>query len=265
MYRIKQFSAMTGMPPSKVRFYEKHGLLSSNRMENGYRVFTPEDAFRSNAFRLLMQYGFSVEQAVEMLDAKQGTVEFTEALECQRDRLLREQDLLNYRLRKVNAALDSINTQVGSGFELLDIPDQLYVNASFGRDFSVSQTNAKAIALFYELLSITSCARVINKEDLFNESDKIDPNYVISMPEHEKHRLPEDVVPFCTRLNLGKCVRFRRRATREESVCKTSFAELIDYLECHGYSIRSDIFLVPSFLNLDGAGSDIETLYVPVR
>ena len=51
MYRMKEFSAMTGLPQSKIRFYEKHGLILSDRQENGYRVFTPEDAFKSNAFR----------------------------------------------------------------------------------------------------------------------------------------------------------------------------------------------------------------------
>ena len=65
MYRIKEFAAMTGLPPSKIRFYEKHGLLSALRDDNGYRVFSPEDAFRSNAFRVLLQYGFTVERAVQ--------------------------------------------------------------------------------------------------------------------------------------------------------------------------------------------------------
>ena len=42
MYRMKEFSAMTGLPQSKIRFYEKHGLILSDRQENGYRVFTLE-------------------------------------------------------------------------------------------------------------------------------------------------------------------------------------------------------------------------------
>lgn len=45
MYRIREFSAMTGLSQSKIRFYEKRGFLLSHREENGYRVFTPEDAF----------------------------------------------------------------------------------------------------------------------------------------------------------------------------------------------------------------------------
>lgn len=41
---------MTGLPP-RIRFYEKHGLLATRREENGYRVFSPEDAFRANGGR----------------------------------------------------------------------------------------------------------------------------------------------------------------------------------------------------------------------
>ena len=56
-YKIGEFAAMTGMSPSKVRFYEKSGLFCANeREENGYRVFTPQYAFRANAFRVLLKY-----------------------------------------------------------------------------------------------------------------------------------------------------------------------------------------------------------------
>lgn len=94
MYRMKEFSAMTGLPQSKIRFYEKHGLILSDRQENGYRVFTPEDAFKSNAFRVLLQYGFSIDEAVAMLDAKQGTEEFERSLLHQQEKLMHEADLI---------------------------------------------------------------------------------------------------------------------------------------------------------------------------
>ena len=63
---------------------------------------------------------------------------------------------------------------------------------------------------------------------------------------------------------MGKCIRFRRQATRTESVQKETFTSLFEHLDSHGYRVRNDIILFPSFLNLDGFGSDIETLYVPV-
>lgn len=264
MYRMKEFAAMTGLPQSKIRFYEKQGLLLSDRQENSYRVFTPEDAFRSNAFRVLLQYGFSVGEAVAMLDAKQGTHEFGQSLLEQREKLLREADLIAYRLRRLDSALDLVNSGHSLEFELVDAHDQLYINASHGRDFSISLENEKTIAEYYDLLSVTSCARIIKKADLIDGSSTVDPDYVVTMTEHEKHRLSADARKQVTRLCLGKCIRFRRQVTRTESVRKETFHALFGYLEDHGYEIRGDVILFPSFLNLDGQGSDIETLYVPV-
>lgn len=267
VYKIKEFAAMTGLPPSKVRFYERHGLLDATREENGYRVFAPEDAFRVNAFRVLLQYGFTVEQAVEMLDAEQGTSEFRASLESQRERLQREADLLRYRLSRIGSALDLIESGTEAAFTLVDAPDQLYVSASVGRDFSVSVENEREIALFYDLLSVTSCARIIAQVDFQNDAETVDPSYIIALSEREAHRLDgTDVDPaHIKRLNLGKCVRFRRQVTREESVQKETFDDLWAYLSDHGYELRGDLILFPSFLNLDGRGSDIETLFVPVR
>ncbi|OUO95921.1 MerR family transcriptional regulator [Gordonibacter sp. An232A] len=264
MYRMKEFSAMTGLPQSKVRFYEKHGLVLSDRQENGYRVFTPEDAFRSNAFRTLLQYGFSIDEAVAMLDAKQGTEEFERSLLHQQEKLRREADLIAYRLRRLDSTLGAIKSEPGSGFELVDASDQVYINSSHGRDFRVSLENEKTISQYYDLLSITSCARIIKKDDLLDNRPVVDPDYVMTMPEYESYRLDEQAQTQVKRLCLGKCIRFRRQATREESVRKETFADLFEYLESHGYRLRSDLMLFPSFLNLDGLGSDIETLYVPI-
>ncbi len=265
MYRIKEFAAMTGLPPSKIRFYEKHGLLATNREENGYRVFSPEDAFRSNAFRVLLQYGFTIEQAVAMLDAEQDTADFTCSLTKQRAKLIHEADLLRYRLAKIESALELIEGEGAAAFTLMDMPDQLYIRASIGRDFSVSVENEREIALFYDLLSITSCARIITKDDLQKESGPLDPSYIISMPESEAHRLKDVDESHINKLCLGKCIRFRRCVTRAESVQKETFNDLFSYLDDHGYALRGDVILFPSFLNLDGNGSDIETLFVPVR
>ena len=265
MYRMKEFSAMTGLPPSKIRFYEKHGLVLSNREENGYRVFTPEDAFRSNAFRVLLQYGFSIDESVAMLDAKQGTQEFERSLLAQQEKLRHEADLIAYRLRRLESTLGAIKSEPGLAFELVDAADQLYINSSYGRDFHISLEHERTISQYYDLLSIASCARIIKRDDLLDDSPTVDPDYVMSMPEHESHRLDDFARGQVKRLCLGKCIRFRRQATRTESVRKEAFADLFAYLDAHGYQVRSDIMLFPSFLNLDGRGSDIETLYVPVR
>ena len=134
-----------------------------------------------------------------------------------------------------------------------------------GRDFGVSVENEREIALVLQPAQHTSCARIIAKRDFDAPGDAVDPNYVIAMPESEEHRLEEVDRTHVNRLCLGKCVRFRRRVTRAESVRKETFEDLFVYLDDHGYELRGDVILFPSFLNLDGNGSDIETLFAPVK
>lgn len=256
---------MTGMTQSKIRFYEKHGLVLSDRMENGYRVFTPEDAFRSNAFRVLLQYGFSISEAIEMLDAKQDTDEFRSSLQEQQARLNREQMLLEYRQRRIRGVLDFLDSDEELKFKEVDLPDHLYINASYGRDFSVSLENETVLAEYYRLLSVTSCARIVKRDNLLDERDSVDPDYINTLSVKESHYLSDYAKQHAKRLELGRCVRFGRRVTRAESIRKQTFDELFEYLDERNLEIRSDIMLMPSFLNLDGEGSDIEILYVPVE
>ena len=51
----------------------------------------------------------------------------------------------------------------------------------------------------------------------------------------------------------------------KEQIQAAREADLFAYLDDHGYALRGDVILFPSFLNLDGNGSDIETLFAPVR
>ncbi len=264
-YKIGEFAAMTGMTPSKVRFYEKQGLFPVRRQENGYRYFTPQDAFRSNAFRMLLQYGFTVEQAIEMLDAEQASGQFAHSLMEQRERLRRQADLLRYRQKRIESALDLINHRHSQMFVVVDIDDQLYVRASHGSDFSVSVEYEREIALFYELLSVTSCARIIARTDFESDASTINPSYVITMPIHEEYRLEGCDMGNVGHLAMGKCLRFRRCLTRDESVRKETFDDMFEYLSEHGYRLRGDILLLPAFLNLDGKGSDVETLLAPIE
>jgi len=265
MYKIREFSAMTGLSQSGVRFYEKQKLLKVHRDESGYRSFLPEDAFRLNSFRVLLGYGFSVNEAVAMLDVKQNSEGFINELAQKKEALQYEADLLKYRLIKINSALNFLNHEQGSEFSMVDMPDQIFIRASNDRDFSVSIENKQALAEYYRLLSITSCARIIKKSDFDNQNPTVKPSYMLTLHENESHRLSKETLEKTEKLILGKCIRYQRKATREESVKKESFNDLMTYLDSHGYQLRNDICLYPAFLNLDGEDSDIETLFVPVK
>lgn len=263
-YYIREFSCMTGLPQSKIRYYEKIGLFRVRRMKNGYRWFTPEDAFRVNAFRSLLQYGFSIEDAVRMLDEKQKTDAFEQSLQRQQETLIREKQLLEYRLRALSGAMELLNLKPGLDFSIQDIPDKLYVHASNGRDFSVAAQAGKTITRFVELLSISNYARIVDTVQFASEEPELNPSYVSAIPASEEWRLGEYDHTHVHWLNLGKCLVYHRSLTREESVRKKSFAPMLDWLRNHGYRMHGKMMILPGFLNLDGCGTDMETVILPV-
>jgi DNA-binding transcriptional MerR regulator len=269
-YRIGEFAAMTGMSASRIRFYEKQGLFGGAKEQNGYRYFTPQDAFRANAFRVLLQYGFSVDMAIEMIDSRQESGEFRCSLVAQHEALERQAELLRYRTERIERALDLLdmpdpaNLPPASRFEIVDMEDWLYVEASHGADFSVSVENSEVIAHFYEMLHVTNCIRIIPAADLLGNGPTVSPNYGNGFRASEGWRIQPEDMPRVRRLVMGKCLVARRMLTRAESLSRESYTPALEFLAEHGYRVRADALLLPGFLNLDGEGSDVETLYVPI-
>ena len=264
-YKISEFAAMVGLPQSRLRFYEKYGLFEVKRSKNGYRYYTPEDAFRVNAFRMLLQYGFTVERAIQMLDEKQSGEVFLNSLMTQKACLTQEIERLKHRLLNLNYAIDLIKSEPCSDFQVIDSEDYLYIQASYGREFSISQKNSDLIAQFVELLSVTHYARIISVTDFKCSGDSVNPSYIMVIPLSEAYLLPDCHDKRIRRLSLGKCLFFHRFATRAQSILKSSYEEAFEYIESHGYQIRADLVILPSFLNLDGNGQDIETVLIPIK
>lgn len=265
MYKISDFAKMTGISQSKVRFYEKNGLLKVRKDTNNYRYFTRWDAFRVNAFRVLLRYGFTVEQAVKMLDERQSDEIFINSLEEKREELKLQIELINSSKEILDHVISYIKEDYDNKFEIVEKEDFINVLASNGTDFSISAENEELLAHCADLLSITSYARIISKDELINKNQIINPSYTFAIPKSKQVYLGEYDKSKTILLKLGKCIRYYRRSTREYSQKIESFNPLFDYLEKNNYQISRDILLFPSFLNLDGRGSDIEVLYIPIN
>jgi DNA-binding transcriptional MerR regulator len=256
---------MVGLPKSKIRFYEKYGLLPDRQAENGYRYYTHYDAFRVNAFLNLLQYGFSVEKAIGLLDEKQSGEAFARTLETQKESIERQIKMLEYRRERIDRTLERIRTEGKKTFEIGETEAMLYVHASNGLDFSPSANNALTIEKFYALLAVARCARIIKSDELFAELEFVNPSYVIAIPASAEYLLGNYDKRSVKRLEAGPCLRYFRTKTREESAQRASYLPLLLYIGERGLKVRGDILLVPSFLNLDGKGADIEELIVPIE
>ncbi len=66
---IGELSARSGLPVSKIRYYEQQGLLQSIRSKGGNRLFTRADNRRLGFIAIAQNFGYSLDAIKSMLAA----------------------------------------------------------------------------------------------------------------------------------------------------------------------------------------------------
>ena len=91
--KIKELEAITGIPRATIRFYEKEGLLSPERKDNGYREYSEEDKDKLMKIKLLRLLSIPVESVREL---EAGKLDLTAYMETHvHDLQLTENDIRN--------------------------------------------------------------------------------------------------------------------------------------------------------------------------
>ena len=65
---IKEMESTLDIPRATIRFYEKEGLISPSREENGYRDYSKEDLGKVKKIVILRKIGFSVNDIADLFD-----------------------------------------------------------------------------------------------------------------------------------------------------------------------------------------------------
>lgn len=88
---IKELEAKTGMARANIRFYEREGLLSPRRLDNGYRDYGEEDERTLEKIKLLRQLQLDIDT---IRAVQQGALTLEQALFSQITRLEGDQALI---------------------------------------------------------------------------------------------------------------------------------------------------------------------------
>lgn len=68
MLRIGELSALTGVGPRLLRYYQSRGLLAADRSTSGQRLFDPAVVERVRAIRSLLDVGLPTRTILELID-----------------------------------------------------------------------------------------------------------------------------------------------------------------------------------------------------
>ncbi|MCR4672745.1 MAG: MerR family transcriptional regulator [Lachnospiraceae bacterium] len=129
--RINDLEALLGVPRANIYYYEKEGLFSPNREENGYRSYSQEDLEKLRKIIALRKLGVSINDITALID---GTASLQVVLEENIQRL--KSDITDLQgalkvceeIRSKDLGMQSIN-----GEELLS---EIEGMESQGMDFS---------------------------------------------------------------------------------------------------------------------------------
>ncbi|MGL5649905.1 MAG: MerR family transcriptional regulator [Clostridium sp.] len=109
MYQIKEIAEITNVPQSKIRYYEKEGVLPTfERDRNNIRVFSDKDVELINLVKCLRTIGMpmkGIKQNIMLLLDKKSDL-------TARDILIEHRDKLEDQKNEIQRYIDDINTKL---------------------------------------------------------------------------------------------------------------------------------------------------------
>ncbi|MCZ7414927.1 MULTISPECIES: MerR family transcriptional regulator [unclassified Streptomyces] len=113
--RIGELAARTGLSKDTIRFYEKLGLVTGERLANGYRDFSPETATWLHYVRTARTLGFSLAEIAQLGEELRDAPDTAEALSA----LFAEKiQLIDARMTELAELRDDLRARVGTGCPL---------------------------------------------------------------------------------------------------------------------------------------------------
>lgn len=102
---IGEVARLLGVTPKTLRHYEKIGLIEPSRLDNAYRVYTPDEVERLQRIRQMQSLGLSLRQIGMILDDAENEQLWNAVLESVLSDIQSEIDALEARKERIAGLL----------------------------------------------------------------------------------------------------------------------------------------------------------------
>ncbi|PRF67955.1 MerR family transcriptional regulator [Burkholderia multivorans] len=132
--KIGELAERTGLTPSRIRFYERIGLLTAvGRQPNGYRVYSPDAVVLLGLVATAQKAGFSLDEIRMLLPPDLGQWQRGALLEALRHKV-RDIEAMQIKLTQNKAHLVSLMAEIEGK------PDEIDCSANAARLLSQMQS-----------------------------------------------------------------------------------------------------------------------------
>lgn len=131
--KIGELADITGLAPSRIRFYERIGLLQTvTRKANGYRSYPPEAVTMLKLITTAQQAGFSLEELTALLPSNLDDWDHSSLLNTLKQKI-RDIEEVQTRLAESKAQLQEVLDEIEAKPEDINCADNAKrVLAQFG-------------------------------------------------------------------------------------------------------------------------------------
>lgn len=238
--KVHDFAKLLGLPDSKVRYYDRSGLIQGGRkQENNYRDFSCQDALNIYHANMLRSFGMGVQEA---LDAKDQTLTVIDgwvedhAGELERQIAWEEMRLL--RLREMQAYFSMIqNRRDKLGHSERDASYNIY---NFGKTGSLSPAEREAIRLLAQNMPFSYIGIRISRESLSSPGDGLDVSIGLGILDRNRKKIGL-VLPESARTPGSRLVDLLLEIHDPFAMTKRDIAPLLEEIERRKLVLQRDL------------------------
>lgn len=239
--KVHDFAKQLGLPDSKVRYYDRSGLIRGERQRgNNYRDFTDQDALNIYHANMLRSFGMGVREALDAREQALSSIDSWVGKHVgELEELILQQEMCLRRLREMQTYFSVIQTRKGRlGQNFVDDSFNVW---SFGKTASLSLPEQKAIALLAQNMPFSYIAIRVSRESLLSPEDALDISIGLGILEQNRAKLGLSLPPEIPRSTGGSTVNLLLELSNPFAMTKRDIAPLLEELHRRGQPLSHDL------------------------
>lgn len=239
--KVHEFAKLLGLPDSKVRYYDRSGLIRGGRQkENNYRDFTREDALNIYHASMLRSFDMGVQEALSAKNQELSVIDgWVEEHAGDLERQIAWEEMRLQRLREMQAYFSLIQTRREPlSQNLLDDSFNVW---NFGKVAPLSPSERKAIELLARNMPFSYIAIRVSRESLLRPGDELDVSIGLGILEKNRAKLGLDLPPEIPRYTGGILVNQLLELHDPFALTKKDIAPLLSEFSRRGLTWKSDL------------------------
>jgi DNA-binding transcriptional MerR regulator len=240
--KVNDFARQIGIPDSKVRYYDRMGLIKGQRKEgNNYRDFTNKDALHIYHAHMLRSFGMSIQESLDTKEKELSEIDgWLEDHINEVETLLRYESMRLYRLREMRRYFTILQNQ---DYVLSEqYRDTSYNIINLGAGISLSQVQKELVQSLVDAMPFSYIAIRISKESIDRESRNLDVGIGLGILEKNR-KLLNLSMPDEIKENPGATIlQFVVEAEDPFSMTREDLRPLLDEIQRRNCEIDGDLY-----------------------